>query len=465
MSQSGMTNYTQMLSSSDPSERRESVEECMSVEISEEVVKQLCNMLGDDDKGVRDAVSTTLIFNGNPLIPKYLVPFVSSPDISVRNLAGEVLLRIGDPAVDDMTGYIELGDDDAKKFVIDILGLIGSSKPLDTIIQVLRTNTNENVILACLEAIGNIAESGSLPVLIEFYEASELYKPTIIEALGKLNSLESLEFMLDKYEKEDDLTKFSIIESLGAVGDERTFFFLLAELKKIKGPFIGPIIGSLQMLKEKHGLDIPFDESIKNAILYTLLESEPKYKRAAASLVSLFDDKDIMDALLRIYGQDAEIDDNIKPSFFRFSDVIYSKLSGLIRQKPANLKFLLWLLKDMMEFDSMESINRLSQLEKRNLCDSFSMSLDNPDEEVRKSSAELLFYTCPETALLFADTMIEDDNIWNRLKILELVENLREPKAEEVLRKLASDPEEMIRDRAEWILSQRGLTNFDNKPE
>lgn len=465
MSQDDMTNELELLKSIDPSERRAAVEEFMMKDVDENAVQVLTSMLNDEDKGVRDSVSTTLIFNGNPLIPKYVVPFVSSPEISVRNLAGEVLLRIGDPAVDDMIAYIDAGNDDDKKFVIDILGLIGSDRSVEKIVEVLRNNANENVILACLEALGNIANPETLPVLIEFYESSELYKPTIIEALGKMNSQETLDFIMAKYVIEDDLTKFSIIESLGLIGDENTFFFLLTELAKTKGPFVGPIIGSLQMLKERYGLDIPFDESIKNSILYTLLESETRYKRAAASLITVYDDKDIMDALLKIYGEDMEIDENIKPAFFQFSDAIYNKLSTIIREKPRNLKHLLWLLKEMVEFDNMEGLNRLSHLDKRNLCDSFSLCLDNPDEEVRKSAIEMLFYTNMETALLFLDTMIADDNIWNRLKILELIENITDPKIDEVLGKFSLDPEEMVSERAQWILSQRGVSNLENNPE
>ncbi len=451
-------NYIKMLKSDDPSERRSAIEEFMAKDIDEEIAQLLTSALIDPDKGVRDSASITLTYNGHPSIPKFVVPYISSTEISVRNLAGEILLRIGEPAIEPMIKYLEDANDDDQKFLIDIMGLIGSEIPVTEITRVLDNSTNENVILACLEALGNIKNEDSVEKLIEFYEKNELYKPTIIEALGKIESQKVLDFIISKYNDEDELTKFSIIESLGNLGNEQTFFFLLSELTKIKGPLIWPVISSLQELKQKFGLDLPFDESIKNSILYTLLEAEQKYKRAAASLITVFDDKDILDALLKIYGSDFETDENIKPAFFQLSSIVYPKVANLIKQAPENLKNLLWLLKELGEFNNFENLNELSELDKRSLSDAFILCLDNPDEEVRRTSVELLFAVNLETALVFVDSMIEDDNIWNRLKILELLENVFDPRVNDVFKKLMNDPEEMIKERAAWSLAQRGIT-------
>ncbi|MGE5497241.1 MAG: HEAT repeat domain-containing protein [Syntrophothermus sp.] len=457
-------NEIKQLFSEDPSERRAAVEDFMSRELDEETVKTLTQMLLDPDKGVRDSASLTLIFNGHPSIPKYVVPMVSSTEISIRNLAGEVLLRIGDPSIQDMTAYLDGANDDDQKFVIDILGLIGNDAPVPKIMEVLNNNSNENVILSCIEALGNIHYAEALPVLIEFYEKSELFKPTIIEALGKMDSDDALDFITSKYLVEDDLTKFSIIESFGTLGNEATFYLLLTELSKLTGPIIWPVIDSLCSLKEKLGLDLPFDESIKNSILYTLMEAETKYKKAAASLISVFDDKDIMDALIFIYGEDPEIDENIKQPFFEFSGLLFNKLSSVIKNKPRNLKNLLWLIKDIIDNDP-DSINRVTPIDRRNLSDAFTLCLDNPDEEIRKSVIELLFLTNLECALVFLDSMIEDDNLWNRLKVLELIETIQSPKVDEALAKLAGDQEEMVRERVVWVLNQRGISNTENKSE
>lgn len=453
------------LSSDNPSERRMAVEDLITKELDEQGIKILSNMLLDPDKGVRDSASFTLIFNANPLIPKYVVPFISSPDIALRNMAGEILLRIKEASLEAMTEYLEKANDDDQKFLIDIMGLIGSRNPVPKILQVLSASKNDNVILSCIEALGNIGYSEAIPELINIYENNELYKPTIAEALGKMNSNAALDFILSKYQIEDDLTKFSIIESLGQLGQETTFFFLLSELRKITGPLIWPVIGSLYQLKEKFSLELPFDENMKNSIVYTLTDAEPRYKKAAARLITIFDDKDIMDTLIRIYGEDSDIDESIKPAFYKYSKLLYSKLPEAIRKNPSNLASLLWLLKDLTEFDNSELINSLGAVDRRNLSDSVAICLNNPDEEVRKTAIELLFLINVDYALLFIDSMIEDDNIWNRLKVLEMTENIFTPKVNQMLKTMTQDQEEMISERAAWILAQRGVTDLTTKTE
>jgi hypothetical protein len=75
---------------------------------------------------------------------------------------------------------------------------------------------------------------------------------------------------------------------------------------------------------------------------------------------------------------------------------------------------------------------------------------------------ELLFLLDESFAVLFLDKMVEDNNMWNRLKLLEMLENVRMPEADLALHKLAEDREEMISERAQFVISQRGNSgNYD----
>jgi len=71
------------------------------------------------------------------------------------------------------------------------------------------------------------------------------------------------------------------------------------------------------------------------------------------------------------------------------------------------------------------------------------------------TSAELLFHINPKDALLFADKIINDDNIWNRLKLIELLGDVNEIEAVEILKKLAEDSEEMVKERAISLLEEK----------
>ena len=453
------------LYSDDPAKRSFAIESLMNEELDDEIIEILCTFVEDADKGIRNSVDMTLSFNPSPRIPIYLVKYISSQNISSRNLAGEILLKIGNKAVDVMIASIYNSSDDDKKFLIDILGLIGDPKSGSSILKILEINTNENVILACIEALGNLKYTEALDKLFQTYEKNELYRPTIIEALGKIGSKKSLDFIMSKYNEEEELIKFSIIESLGLIGDEQSFYFLISELNETSSPIISPIIGSIFQLREKYNFDVPFDDRIKKAILQTIYESEPQYKKAAVNLMSAFDDEEIIAACLKIYGEDVELDEIIKPKIYEKPLVLFSAMPSLIHELPDNLMKLLELTKEILDENSVEIINTLAGIQRRNISDSFTICLDNPDEEVRKLAVELLFTVDQNIAILFIDKMLDDDNLWNRLKLLELLSTTNLPEAEAALIRMSNDPEEMISERAKFILFQKSVLQLETKQE
>jgi len=454
----------ELLKSEDPGIRQEAVEFFLSNELTDEAEKIICSMITDPDKGVRNSVTLVLLSSSRPAIAELIVPYVSSPDLSVRNLAGELLIKMGEKATDALLAYIDKGDDDDKKFIIDVLGLIGDKKAITKILDVMKVSQNDNVVLACIEGLGNIRAEESLSDLIASYEKNELFKPTVIEAIGKIGSRQALDFIISKYKNEDELTRYSIIESLGIVGDEEVFFFLLSELLQTTGALVWPLISSIRALKEKFNFDIPFDERMKNAIMSTLEQSDPNYRRDAAYLISAFEDKDILLACLRIFGEDPELDENLKSKFFENSEMLFSKIHLLLNENPNNMVNLLWLLKEVLEFN-YEVLGRLTDIDKRNLCDGFTRCLECADEEVRKSAMELLFAVNVDTALVFIGTMMEDNNLWNRLRLIELLETINVPQSNEALIALSKDPDEMINERAMMVLSERNIQISQNKPE
>jgi HEAT repeat protein len=453
------------LNSEDPAKKSSAIESLMDVELDDEIIEILCALVEDPDKGIRNSVDMTLSFNPSPHIPSYLVKYIASHNISTRNLAGEILLKIGSKAVDAMVAFVDNSSDDDQKFIIDILGLIGDPKCAGSISKVLDVNTNDNVILACIEALGNLKYIGALDALFQIYESNELFRPTVIEALGKIGSKKALDFVMSKYNEEEELVKFSIIESLGLIGDEQSFYFLISELNETSSPIISPIIASIFELREKYGFDVPFDDRVKKAILQTIYESEPQYKKAAVNLMSAFDDEEIIAACLKIYGEDFELDEIIRPKIFEKPLVLFNALPALIHELPENLMKLLELTKEIIDENSVEIINTLAGIQRRNISDSFTKCLDNPDEEVRKLAVELLFTVDQNIAILFIDKMLDDDNLWNRLKLLELLSTTNLPEAEAALIRMSNDPEEMISERAKFILFQKSVLQLETKQE
>ncbi|MHB1687842.1 MAG: HEAT repeat domain-containing protein [Ignavibacteriaceae bacterium] len=450
-----LLNPLKQLKSDDPSVRSMAVEALINESLTDEVAEMACSLVEDSDKGVLNSVDLMLTLNTSPQIPYYLVKYISSTDISTRNLAGEILLKIGSNAVNAMVEYLKLANNDDRKFIVDILGLIGDPKVAPDILELLKSNSNDNVVMACIEALGNLHSDAALEVILSIYERNELFKPTIIEAIGKIGTSKALDFIFLKYNEEDDLTKFSMIESLGLIGNEEAFFFLLSELNEIDGPLIWPTVESIFLLKEKFMLNVPYDERMKNMVLKTSEEAPAKYKKPAANLLTAFDGDDTFIACLKIYGEDIETDEIIKPKIFEKPYTFFEIISSIINQNPGNLKNLLGLTLEVISLDKEKIKDHLSNIQMRNLTDSFTRCLDNPDEETRKLATENLFAFDQDIALLFLDKILEDDNIWNKLWLLEILGGINSSEAEHAISELANDKEEMISERAKFIQSQK----------
>ena len=448
-------NLNELMNNREPSDTIDFIESLNGVVLTEEQLDFICGLIPEEDKGLRNAISNLLILNNTPLIPFKLVPLISSQDISVRNFTGEILTKKGECAVRPLLDYIKTGNDDDKKFIIDILGIIGNLSASDRIIEFLKTDENANITLACIEALGNLKAETSIPELISIYMNNDLFKPSIVEALGKIGSAEALSFILSKYEEEDELTKFSIIESIGLIGDEESFFFLLAELNDSKGALIWPIIKAIHSLKEKFSFDIPFDERMRNVILQIIFEADNEYRKIASDMLSVFNDKEIISVYLKLFGEDFETDEIISNKIKENPRVFFELIGLFLKDRGSNIKSLLNLLKEITGL-YFRQINRLlSSLQLRDIIDSLSGLINDYDEEVRIFAFELLFRFDIKTALLFAEDLCEDPNYWNRLRIIEIIENTELPEIPEILRKLSNDPEEMIRDRAVSSLSNR----------
>ncbi len=434
--------------------RRGAIEELNPADLDDELLKTIIKLIEDDNQGVRDAVSHLLINASNEIIPGEVVPYISSPNISVRNLAGEILLKKGVKAIPPMLEYLKKANDDDQKFIIDVLGLIGDKSVEDDIIGVLKVSQNDNVILACIEALGNIKSEKAIDLIIDKYEENELYHPTIFEALGKIGTDEALGFINKKYKEADDLSKFAMIESLGIVGNEEIFYTLLGELRELKGPLTWAIVEALVKLQNKLHLDIPFDDSMKNTLVTVISEADDEYKIAASKLVKDFSDVDILNVCLETYGRLYEFDDNVKHKFFENPKAFYKQFVKVVNEtKHENELFELF--KEVLSSDGGESLKEITDIEFRNLCDSFTQKLESPDEEVRRSAMELMFFLCYDTAMMFLDVMVADSNVWNRARLLEFFEQIDDEAIVPFLKTLAEDEEEMISSKAQELLSNR----------
>lgn len=448
-------NIQEQLSQEGIMEKIESIESLINEDVDEKTIIDLVELLNNEDKGLKNAVTNFLIFNSNPVIPELITSFTTSDNIEIRNLAGEILVKKGSACVDAIiTKLMVCENDDNIKFLIDVLGLIGDIKVEKEIIEILSSNKDENVILACVETLGNLRSEKALDEIIALFNKDERYKAPVIDAAGKIGSVRALEFMMENLNTEDELLHYVILESLGEIGTEKTYYELLSRMDEISGPAVWALLESIYKLKEKYDLSLPFDDKMKKNVLDTVLHAEPRYQKVAAHMVTVFDDPEILFACLIIYGNDAELDDILSDKFCANTHLILTKIHNLLDIQPANLLSLLNLTQ-MMTQQYISDRGELNSFEKQKLTETISKCLNHVDENIRIAAVEALHFINPESILLFIDSLIEDDNVWNKLRLLDILSEINHPDVITALEKLATDSDEMVREKANEIFNQK----------
>ncbi len=447
-----MTNTN--LKSGDPNVRREEVEKYFYEVPDDSTLKELVSLLEDPDKGVRNSLSILLTTTENPNVSDYIVRFVSSEDISVRNMAGDILLKNGDKSIDSLIRYIDVGDDDDKKFCIDLLGLIRNNRPAEKIIEVLRSNKNSNVILACLEALGNLGFEQALEDIKPFYLENELYKATVIEALGKMGSRAVQDFLLELYPKEDELSKYAIIESISLIGDSESLKMLMEELRNSDSFMIGPLVNAIYHVKQRAGLEIIMKESCSHKIIADIDHLETKYIKPALDLVQNTPGIDLMNIYVRVFGRDIELDEAVKPMLLNDLTKLFSYLPEYFETSPDNKYEILTFIKEVL-FISKEEYDRVKESEESlKFTTAVQGLLSDENEDIRSLACDLLFNLNEDSAITASKIILNDENMWNRINLLENLSNVDYKKVDSLLKELVNDSEEMVRERAVFLLEQ-----------
>lgn len=444
-----------VLQSGDASLRKDTIEYLMFNPIDEEILQTLCSMISDSNKGVRNTVSIALSTNTEWNSAKYLVDYISSEDIVIRNLAGEILMNLGSSSVDELINKLPGSNAADEKFIIDLLGQIGDQAANKPIIDVLCKSDDENVILACIEALGNLKAINSVEWLTQFYYKSETYRPMVMEALGKVGGDKSRLFMINAFDQSDTLTKYSIIEAMETIGDEDSCAYLLKKLSEFDGPLSWSLIKTISKLQEIYSLEINCNEKLKNVILDTIQEADDEYKVAAVKLALKLDSCMIVVPFMEVYGKSEEIDEGIKYTLMKNYPEVLKQLPAVFGKSPDNLKALIFLLKEILDVKTEAIKNTVDELQLRNLSDSLTKLLIHSDEEIRRTSCELLFMFDVETALMFTNELLEDENFWNRMRYAELLAKLNDPRAFDALNKLQQDENEMVSENAKNLIVEK----------
>ncbi len=215
------------------------------VKLDEKSISKIVDLLNEPDTWIRDYISRFLSeLKGEQarLAARCVSKFVLEEDLEIKNLASDILIRIGEPAVEYVLPYLKTDNPDLKKFVCDILSTIGSINIREHIVPLL-DEKDFNVVQSAIEALGNYQDTSIIDKLLEIYNENDVHKPFVIDALGKIGDIQAMDCLLQFLDtEEDEFLQSAIIDSLSLNCDNMDIAKKLFDLIEVSAPEIQIII-------------------------------------------------------------------------------------------------------------------------------------------------------------------------------------------------------------------------------
>lgn len=266
------------------SKRRAAEELSTSIELNKEIIEALAEGLLDKDGGVKDLCSRALV--NMPEAWKStasfaIVPFIKHNDIEVRNLAGDILVRIGKSALDSLIPFLSDDDPDNRKFACDIIGLIGSPEN-GVYIHKLMEDEDVNVVSSSAEAVGNLKDDTAMDMLMDVYENYEELKPVVIDSIGKIGGRRAEMFLIDKMRTESDIfLKTATIDALAFCGEDLTISTeLMNELPKVPEELQMILLKTIFAISFRQGYPLELPNDLKHIARRAMLEDDNDVRMA-----------------------------------------------------------------------------------------------------------------------------------------------------------------------------------------
>lgn len=192
----------------------------------------LFSAMGDESWRVRkEAVDVFVAADPDESDIESLLELLRNKDnAGLRNSAAEAVAKLGPRTAAPLNRLRGDRDENVRKFIIDVMGLIGSPEFVPALLSSLH-DSDVNVAAAAAEHLGNIGDTSAVPNLIRAVvdNDSVLFRFSALAALGKLNSPVPVPDEIIKLADQEILRK-GVYECLGSIGNESAVPILLQGL-------------------------------------------------------------------------------------------------------------------------------------------------------------------------------------------------------------------------------------------
>jgi HEAT repeat protein len=186
-------------------------------------------LLGDKDWRVRKTVVDGFVRDARPAIVTGLLDALADAEnAGKRNSSTEALIRIGERAIVPIVERLRREEEvDVRLSLVNLIGDLRSDEGFAILLDMLAREKDVNVASSIVSSLGKYRDASALPHLIRVLgEREDLWlKFHVVEALGEIGDRAALPAVLPLY-AEKSLRK-PVLEAVGKIADVGTVNFLL----------------------------------------------------------------------------------------------------------------------------------------------------------------------------------------------------------------------------------------------
>ena len=454
-----------LLTDSDPDVRRRAAEDLAECS-DRNVLAVLSIALQDKNKGVEDAVSRSFLSIGGVAAARAIAYHIEDESISSRNLAAKLLIKLGKNSVHALVPYLRSDNKDVRKLAVDILGEIKSTDPIYYLLPLLN-DTDPNVIVATLEALGNIGNQMAIKQIIDTYDQYPFSHIIAVEALGKIGGNSARKFLEKKFDEAvktdhtDGVYLFALLDAIGIAGDDETLKILLLNYKNVHEHLRDVLLHEVVQIIERFNLELQFESNVKDDLLHALRCDNQHIQLSAAKGLVQFNDRDVTRALLLSLGISEEMDFVVIAQMSNRHSVFQITLECL-EEEASRGKIQMIMLLGKLATEFIHSYNKLKTypIDDAELKRTFTVTTEawqDTSQEDREIIADTLFRIDCDYAVNFLNTALSELDPWSRAQMIDQLGTIPTRSAIECISRFVSDDNEIVREAAISVLRAAGL--------
>lgn len=242
----------------DPSIRREAIELLIGIKDGR-LLYPLIKALQDEDAGVQQAAMDALIEFTDESAVHNVLPLLSDRRVSIRNMAREVLEKIGICGIELFSRHLFGANEDLRKMIADILGKIECEESVNILVELLK-DPSANVRSAAAEGLGNVGDSRVVDNLIELLN-ERWVSLFAARSLGRLRDKRAIKPLTRLLRSPYTESKIIAIEALSSIGGDDALDGILDALDDISPDVINEVVkgvikitrGNIEKVIERFG--------------------------------------------------------------------------------------------------------------------------------------------------------------------------------------------------------------------